>query len=143
MTIGSDGLMGQDKRKVVVFEEHGRRYRAINPFEKTISRYQIDGGLLKSGKRCDYGLFLSAQPAGTMILIELKGKDLSYGAEQINETLLSLKDHLRDKIVHGRIVLSRVQIPDIKTTAVVRCQQALAQHQGRLHYKATLLEETL
>ena len=144
MTLPNEGFLGRDRRRIVVFQEQGRTYRAMNQQEKWVSRYQIDGGLLKVGKRCDYGmLYAEEAKEETMVLIELKGKDLSYAAEQINETLTSLRQHLENKVIHGRIVLSRVQIPDIKTTAVVRCQQALAKYQGRLCYKATLLEENI
>ena len=143
----SDGLLGKDDRAVVVFSENGRDYRGRNPHRKTIARYHIDGGAIcdDTKRRCDFACEIPATaPATTSLyLIELKGKDLIHACEQILDTMQHLATDLSGKTVHGRIVLSRVPAPDLRSTSYMRCDQALRKRGGTLKQQAKILEENL
>lgn len=143
----SDGLLGKDDRAVVVFSENGRDYRGRNPHRKVISRYRIDGGAIcdDTKKRCDSACEIPATgPARpSLYLIELKGKDLIHACEQLLDTMQHLAADLSGKTIHGRIVLSRVPAPDLRSTNYMRCDQALRKRGGTLKQQAKILEEDI
>ena len=136
-----EGKLYGDNRSTISFSENGRTFRAQNRHKKSIEAYHVDGKAVNSGARCDYALVIPLE--NNIYLIELKGKDLGYAAGQISATLETLKQKIAGCKVFGRIVLSRVQVPDIKTIPVITCQKKLRDYQGDLKYKAVLLEEQI
>ncbi len=70
-------------------------------------------------EKCDYGLAVCEIPESrsTLYLIELKGSDLEKAASQINTTISVLNERIqRLKLrVRARIVLARVQRPDMRS----------------------------
>ena len=125
-----DCLISEDIRKELVMEENGRKFRVKNEYGYKLIYYQIDGCIRMDGKKCDKGLVI--EEANTLFLVELKGKNLRTAAEQILATLESCANKLNNALVHGRIVLSRVQRPDLRSTSVMRLEKKLRTYGGRL-----------
>ncbi len=123
-------LISEDTRKELVMEENRRKFRVKNESGYRLMYYQIDGCIRVDGKKCDKGLVI--EEANTLFLVELKGKDLRTAAEQILATLELCANKLNNALVHGRIVLSRVQRPDLRSTSVMRLEKKLRTYGGRL-----------
>lgn len=123
-------LVSVDTRKELVMEENGRKFRVINGSGSNLIHYQIDGCVQVAGKKCDKGLAI--EEANTLYLVELKGKDLRSAAEQILATLELCASKLNNAAVQGRIILSRVQRPDLRSTSVMRLERTLRNHGGKL-----------
>ena len=158
--LGDKGLESDDYRKVLSVKEHGRSYYLLNPCEYRVRCYRIDGGVITDGMRCDYGILTDfsncSNAASTEIklgnftkkqcrfyLVELKGKDLSHAAEQLNDTITKLEHSIAACVIEARIILSRVSHPDLPVTSVIQLERRLARLGGRLKKASNMLEETL
>lgn len=133
-----------DKRSRVVFKDKGSglsKFIAINKLSKTIKGLRVDDCLIKDGLKCDYLLIIEAEEK--LYFIELKGSDLVKAVEQINITLDKLLPSIDYKIVNGRIVLSKVNAPDVKDSRLIKLRQRLKQLNGTLEYKSILMEENI
>jgi hypothetical protein len=119
----------------------GNSYRLLNPSRLQVVFYRIDGGLIRSGERCDYGVGVPVQ--GRFYLVELKGKDLKKAAAQLSGALSVLEAVLRGCTFHCRVVLSRVQPPDLRSAVVIALERRLARCGGDLRRGTILLEESL
>ncbi len=69
-----------------------------------MSYYQIDGIVIKEGKRCDF--LLMNEDTQTAYLIELKGRDLNKAVEQLEATEYALRTQLEGYGLQFRIVCS-------------------------------------
>lgn len=133
-------LCSNDKRAVLVVKENGRIYRLNNPSQCEIHHYRVDGCIETRSRKCDHMIYVVENRC--IRLVELKGKNLKDAAEQIWDTLDYISTNIpRDHTVHGRVVLSRVQRPDIKATVVVRLQRRLAQLGGTFKHRVGQYEE--
>jgi hypothetical protein len=137
--LGEDGLLSDDKRSVATFEEYGKMYRGENDEGKRLLRYKVDGEWKLDGPRCDFALCLPETKV--IYLIELKGKDLRTAATQIYETLHKLKEKIDACKVHARVVLSRVQQPDIRSTQVVKLERELIKYKGSFKRQCSQMRE--
>lgn len=140
--LGEDGLLSDDNRPEAVFEERGRRYCGRNQARLRILRYRVDGEWKADGRKCDFAVCVPER--GILILVELKGKDLSSAAEQLLGTL----EFLRPRVVptwriEARIVLSRVSAPRLRPSAVIRLERALLEYAGTLVKQSRRLTEDL
>ena len=58
-SLGTKGLIAEDNRQIVCFEENGREYIAKNKKTKNVLMYKVDDGLMYGyTKKCDYALGL-------------------------------------------------------------------------------------
>lgn len=137
--IGEKGLLTDDNRITPSFDENGVSYRAQNPNRLRVLRYRIDGGMICDGKRCDFALGIPAVNA--FYLIELKGCDLRKAVDQLLATLANLKQSLEHYTVHGRIVLSRIPRPDLRSSDIIRLERQLAGRSGTLKKACRMMEE--
>jgi len=158
--LGDKGLESDDCRKVLSVKEHGRSYYLLNPSEYRVLCYRIDGEVIIDGKRCDYGIVTDFSNCSNttdtktkpdnltkkqcrFYLVELKGKDLSHAAEQLNDTITKLEHSISACVIEARIILSRVSHPDLPVTSVMQLERRLARLGGRLKKACKMLEETL
>jgi hypothetical protein len=139
--LGEAGILNDDTRALVVFEEHGRRYRAENPDRIQVLRYRVDGGLITEGERCDFLMGLPARRG--VYFVELKGANLKRAVRQILATINCLHRRLASFHLHARIVLTRLQRPAVRPAIVLRLERMLAQRGGRLKCASRLLVERI
>lgn len=109
-----------DKRAEGKCEENGVRYILENAGYELLQLH-IDGGVISEPEasrmnKCDFALVVKDQvkegrKENTLLLIELKGTDVSHAIKQIEETLenAQLKDCWSEFArIYGRIVCTRV-----------------------------------
>jgi hypothetical protein len=140
-SIGERGLLSDDKRVIALFKEGGRQYRADNPGRKRILRYRVDGEMIERGERCDFLLGLPRQ--SHVYLIELKGTNLKKAARQILATLDALHDRIERYVPHGRVVLRRIQRPDLRSADVIALERKLAVLGGSFRRECNVLVESV
>ncbi len=139
--LGKAGLLTDDTRATVVFEEHAKVYRAKNPSRRRILRYRVDGQMVTGGERCDF--LMGVPEFNSVYLIELKGANLKKAASQILATLSALEGPISPYRQYARIVLSRVQRPAVVPAIVMKLQKRLAARHGCLRYASQVFEEEL
>jgi hypothetical protein len=139
--LGDSGLISDDTRLVASFRQKQREHRANNPSGHRVLRYEIDGGMITQGERCDFGMGIPDQ--ATFYFIELKGKDLKKAVRQIISTISVLLPILSGYIIHARVVLSRIQRPDLRSSEVIIFERTLAKQKGCLKRGCIVMEETI
>ncbi len=112
-------LEHNDKRKICVAEENGKKYRLDNNSGVTIKKVKVDKCLPQkvNEKRCDF--LIEAEELRRVFFIELKGADLNKAVNQIHSSILYLKNEFKNYKIDARIVGSK-DVPDIKITANYR-----------------------
>ena len=137
-----EGLLSDDKRKIVQFEENGMTYKGINETSKRVLRYNIDGGIIAENiKKCDKALYLP--DSSTVYFVELKGCNLKRAAEQIYQTLITLGASLDDCVIHGRAVCSRIQTPDVRSSQIIQLERELAKRNGSFKKSCRIFSEDI
>ncbi|MEO8853859.1 MAG: hypothetical protein ABI359_08775 [Ginsengibacter sp.] len=108
-----------DKRKVCVAEENGKKYNLNNHFGLLIRKVKIDKCLDQDigEKRCDY--LMDCENLKRVIFIELKGGDLNKAVVQIYSTIVYLKNEFINYKIDARIVGSK-DVPRFKNTPAYR-----------------------
>jgi hypothetical protein len=101
--------------------EDGKRYIVfLNPSHETFLKVRVDGCVVSDGRRADWVL----EQGRVAIIIELKGRDVEHGADQVYSTThLWLRAEQRCEKVAG-IIVAR-QYPKA-STSIQRKQQAYA-----------------
>lgn len=131
-----------DNRKIINIEENARKFVGINNAQKLFALYQVDGCIMVDGQRCDFLLLNCSELIA--YLIELKGSDLIHAIRQITNTLSHLSDNLGDfQKVNARIVLTKVNAPDLKSSDLIKLERKIRQLGGTLEYKARILQESI
>ncbi len=105
-----------DKRKICVAEENGKKYQLFNKSGITIKKVKVDKCLQQKAneKRCDF--LMEAKKLKRVFFIELKGGDLNKAVNQIYSSIVYLKNEFKNYKIDARIVGSK-DVPDIKITA--------------------------
>lgn len=131
-----------DNRKIINVEENARKFVGINDAQKSFALYQVDGCIMVDGQRCDFLLLNYSELIA--YLIELKGSDLIHAVRQITNTLAHLSDNLGDfQKINARIVLTKVNAPDLKSSDLIKLERKIRQLGGTLEYKAKILQESI
>ena len=75
--------------KIITAAENKRKLTINNPSGKQIKKIQVDGCLIKSGKRCDYmfEINLPKKPVTQVVFLELKGCDIEKAYQQLIATI--------------------------------------------------------
>ncbi len=141
-------ILHHDCRKNVPLREpkEDRTYRLLNNSGKEIVVYKIDGGIVNNNNvpKCDYGIYTEND---LLILIELKGENLSHALCQIDSTIniLLKQSNIKVKKLNARIVLSRVSVPRISASKENKLKQLLKKSYGGGDYKkqCRILEDTI
>ncbi|WP_186080546.1 hypothetical protein [Burkholderia gladioli] len=139
--LGNDHKLWSDRRKNAVVSENGRLYRATNSSDKLLACYQIDGGLIVEGIRCDFAITINDEHK--IYFIELKGGDISHAADQILSTISKLNNNLGNVTLLARIVCSHVRRPNIRRPPLVRLEQLVARTAGNVRVSTRELEEAI
>ena len=96
------------KQTTVVSEENRRKHIAHNDHSYDVFQYRIDGDIIppSTGEaRCDYLVEIkNSETKCSAYLIELKGTDLNHAIDQIEATLKTFSNKLREYDVFLRIV---------------------------------------
>lgn len=139
--------------KVVVCKENGRIYRLQNTKNYFLQKIKVDGGLIKSGIRCDYAVDAGKLTENIsncvncesekIYLIELKGSDKDHACYQIIKTYNYFINKFNTKIFNCRIVLSKDHAPKLLTPNQKRLIQLEKQNKLNLLIKSQIIEESI
>jgi hypothetical protein len=84
------------------------------------------------GKQCDY-LFLSCD-TNLAFFIELKGSDLLQAIDQLDQSIDRYRHRVAGFAINARIVLSRVQTPDIRSSKRLRFEKKIKDLGGTVRF---------
>jgi len=129
------------KKSVFVGRGKKSEFRINNDTGKTVTKYIVDDCLLQSFRReekCDF-LFWVLE-SKLIYLVECKGSDVLKAVSQISSTLEVLKNTLKDYVLKGRIIPTRVNSPDLQTSSYRKLRERL---KGDLIIKNIILTETI
>jgi hypothetical protein len=140
--LSADCLAFSDNRKIINVEENSRKFVGQNSKQKLFALYHVDGCIIVEGQKCDFLLLNCSELIA--YLIELKGSDLIHAVRQINATLNHLLGDLADFTkINARIVLTKVNTPDLKSSDLIKLEKRIRQLGGTLAYKAITLSENV
>lgn len=126
------------------YEKH-RTYQFTNKSGWAITKYKGECITPANAKGCDALFILELKKQKAVCLVELKGADLNKAISQIDTTLnflqISKKSNL--KFVHGRIVPSSGQKPELRSTNHKRLDIRLRELGGNLKIQSRLLSEAI
>ena len=131
-----------ESRSIVSFKDkgHSTEYRYKNQNFNHLAKYRVDGGLIADdGAKCDY-LLLNCEQRQSYF-IELKGSDLICAIEQIDRSIDILKNKLPDFTFSARIVLTRVNTVDLRSSKLLKLEKKVKSLKGDLKKQTRLLEE--
>lgn len=123
----------EQKNKIVTFadKKSSTKYIYENDSLDTLSKYRVDGCLIKDDdSKCDYLLLNCTKEVS--YFVELKGSDLIKGVEQIVRSIDMLHKDFKGYSVEARIVLTRVNTIDLKSTKLIRLESKLKKLNGKL-----------
>jgi hypothetical protein len=115
--------------KVIAVKENGKSFRILNGKRMKISKYIIDGCIIKgTEERCDYAF--KVHDLDRVIFLELKGCDIKKAVSQLSNTI-KIAGHLIEGKRSCHIVSSRCPIlaPELQ----VLKKSFYAKHQSPLH----------
>lgn len=104
-----------EKRKLCIAYENGKKYQLNNLSDITIRKVKVDKCLPQNvgERRCDF--LMDIEELNRVFFIELKGGDLNKAVNQIYSTVLYLKTEFMNYRIDARIVGSR-DVPGFKNT---------------------------
>lgn len=122
-----------EKRKIVTFTDKNSKTTFIFENEKQdeLTKYRVDGCLIDDkDSKCDFLLLNCTQQKS--YFIELKGSDLLKAIAQIERSIEVLHSHFQNFAVEARIVLTRTNTTDLKSTKLVKFEKKLKELNGSL-----------
>ncbi len=131
-----------DTRRIAVFKDdkESREFIVNNLRNKSIKKFKVDKCLISEGEMCDYLLVVEDEK---LYFIELKGSDLIKAISQVSTSIDKLIPIFSHNAVNGRIVLSKVNAPDLRDTRLIKLRKRLKELNGTLEYKSKKMEEQL
>ena len=129
-------------QSVIVVRERRSEYRVLNEGRKLICRTRVDGGLVVAtgAQCCDY--LMVDCPDRRAYFVELKGSDVFHAVEQISQTVSTLGPVLVGHSCFGRIVPTKVSVPDLRNDPkILRLEKMLRNLGGNLRIQATQMTE--
>lgn len=128
--------------KIIVAAEKKCKYVLNNLKQEKICKIRIDGCYLKEGKRCDY-LILTCNTQKAFF-VELKGNSYLSAVDQILTTIEQFGSKLMNYNINARIVLTKVNVPNLENNPKVNSLKKLLRKKGgTLDKKTIVLEETI
>lgn len=129
----------ESRQKIIVSKDGGsqRKHTAENINRAEVTHYRIDGVVLTEGKKCDF--LLLNETTSAAYLIELKGRDLTDAASQLESTEAALKNQLKNYILYFRIVSSKSRTHEIESAKFKKFRAAKA---GKVNGIAKLIYNT-
>ena len=120
------------------------KWKGMNSKKKRVIKYRVDGGVItsKAESKCDYAVHVEGDD---IYLIELKGSNYNHALEQIDSTLdkLIVAPNVETSSVNGRVVLTKVKVPDIKYSKELSLKKKLKKLNGSLQSKTRIFEEEI
>jgi hypothetical protein len=105
-----------------------------------LTKYKVDGCLIADdGAKCDC-LLLNCDNK-KCYFIELKGSDLIRAVEQIDRALDILVNHLHEFSVEARIVLTRVNTIDLRSSKYLKLEKRIKKLNGELKKQSRQMTE--
>ena len=107
-----------DCRQTITSSDKGesRKHQAENINRNLVSRYIIDGNVIKKGNKCDF--LVMNEVKRTAYFIELKGSDLSHAVKQLETTEMVLGNLLGGYSLQYRAICSKVRTQELDTPIV-------------------------
>jgi hypothetical protein len=104
-----------EKRKICIASEHGKKYELNNESGVIIRKVKVDKCLAQNANetRCDF--LMDTVELKRVFFIELKGGDLNHAVNQIYATIVYLRIEFKNYRIDARIVGSR-DVPGFKNT---------------------------
>jgi hypothetical protein len=138
-----DGCTECSQIPIITVSENKSKYSLNNPQRREVCKVVIDGCLMTGdqGKQCDY-LLLSCDTS-VAYFIELKGKDLSHAIRQLDQSIDQLSSNLDGLRINARVVLSKTQTPDLRTSAYIKFVKKIKRLGGTFQHKNKILIENL
>lgn len=104
-----------ERRRICVAYENGKRYELNNTSDIAIRKVKVDRCLAHDAgeKRCDF--LMDTYELKRVFFIELKGGDLNKAVNQIYLTIIFLKTEFKRYRINARIVGSR-DVPGFNNT---------------------------
>lgn len=139
-------IISHDMRPIIVLKEHRekREYRLENKSSKDIVVYRIDGGLIDDNNvlKCDYGVFTEDN---VLYFVELKGADYIHALEQLLSTvsILVVKPQIKVNKLNARVVLSKMNVPEIIPTQEKKLIKLLKCRNGDFIKQSQVLKEVI
>ncbi len=99
------------------------RYLVCNRRNNELDCYKIDNCVRNQIEKCDF--LLIDMTFNQAFLIELKGSNISKAISQINSSLDLILPSIRNYAIHGRIVLTKVHAPSIRSSEYIRLKKRL------------------
>lgn len=146
--IPSEYIKYRNREKILMFSEKGRSYYSLNPDLKEILGFKVDKGLINDeNDRCDYSLIVQSD---VCFLIELKGCDVSYAAEQIMSTREIFEKNYGVRKFVARIVCSKAKTAELNSNTFKRMDRFMKMLKKKyeiryepVYVKTTELTETI
>jgi hypothetical protein len=123
-------------------DEKNQRTKYIyhNDSNDFLSKYRVDGCLIADDKeKCDF-LLLNCNKQQAYF-IELKGTDLGRAIKQIDRSIDLLKPEITNFAIFARIVLVRLNTPDLKRPELVKLENKVKELNGDLKKQSQQMEE--
>ena len=124
--------------------EHHMKYELKNDDRLCIKKLNIDNCLItcQNSLKCDFAVFVC--PSKICCLIELKGSNIDHACEQILDTANIINNILNKcNKIHARIVASKVQSPNIRSTLKTKLDNFCRSHRGTLKIQVRTLQENV
>ena len=116
------------------------KYIYDNKSSDSLTKYRVDGCLIAdAGAKCD-SLLLNCTKKKSFF-IELKGSDLIRAVEQIDRSVDLLLSSLTDFSINARIVLTRVNITDLRNTKYLKLEKKIQRLNGNLKKQSRQMTE--
>jgi hypothetical protein len=131
-----------ENKKIVVFEDTKSKTKFLykNDSKDILTKYSVDRCLIKdNNSKCDYLLLNCTKKIS--YFIELKGSDLIKAVEQIDRSITVLHQDFNDYTVEARIVLTRVNTTDLKSSKLISLERRLKKLNGKLIKQTRQLTE--
>lgn len=136
-------IVYKDKRKNVSCKEKSKIYTLLNDIPCVITLYHVDGGIFyndASTLKCDYMLYVDDKKDPTVLLIELKGKNLLHALKQIDNTDKKITGNFAGR-KYARVVCSAV--PNLQNDPEVKRVRRSLQSRGiNLKISSQSMQET-
>jgi len=142
----ADCCRSHDQRKKVVAEEKRSKYIMQNPKQKTLLHLTVDACLLDQadGEQCDR--LIAVCEDSKLFFVELKGSSVKKAASQLLSTVehAFFQPYLKDaKASFARIVPTRVQPPDLRSSAYRKLEERMARLKGNVRQQAQQMTEAV
>ncbi len=121
--------------------ENKRKYSLQNPSKKQIYKIHIDNCVITKGIRCDYLIISDIDKIS--FFVELKGQDIQHAIDQLIQSIITLTDKISGYKINARIVLSKVNTPDLRSTKLIKLKELTKRHGGTVRYETILMNEII